>query len=170
MLIVGIVAAVFILLGLGVCLWMLCFRANRHGQGAGSVGEAKGTQGRKIKGKKLTGSPGGSNDNGGSLSATSSNNSHGDGGSMNNPLTNSAIGGGGAGGGGGGGTFGITGRLETKYKVVHNYEASLPDEISLKYGDVVEVLATYDDGWGRGRNLNTGKTGVFPMQCFISTQ
>ncbi|KAI8831554.1 hypothetical protein BC829DRAFT_494497 [Chytridium lagenaria] len=56
---------------------------------------------------------------------------------------------------------------ETKYKVLHDYESNLPDEIELRAGDYVDVHATYDDGWGRGTNLSTGKTGVFPMQCFL---
>jgi hypothetical protein len=32
----------------------------------------------------------------------------------------------------------------------------------------VEVSATYDDGWGKGRNVETGLVGTFPMACVVA--
>ncbi|KAI9357643.1 hypothetical protein DFJ73DRAFT_758219 [Zopfochytrium polystomum] len=52
-----------------------------------------------------------------------------------------------------------------RYKVTFGYTPSLPDEMELKVGQVIEVAESFDDGWGKGRNLNTGVTGIFPMAC-----
>jgi nicotinic acid phosphoribosyltransferase len=50
------------------------------------------------------------------------------------------------------------------------YNPVLPDELELTVGDLVEVLQTYDDGWGVGRHINpkSNKTileGAVPMVC-----
>ncbi|KAJ3048673.1 hypothetical protein HK097_010312, partial [Rhizophlyctis rosea] len=52
-----------------------------------------------------------------------------------------------------------------KYKVVHEYVPQLPDELGLVPGDMVELKGSYDDGWGKGRNVRTGLEGTFPMAC-----
>ncbi|KAJ3415460.1 hypothetical protein HDV05_004902 [Chytridiales sp. JEL 0842] len=52
-----------------------------------------------------------------------------------------------------------------RYVVIDDHEPDMDDEIVLVPGQIVEVSNTYDDGWGRGRNLTTGATGVFPMSC-----
>ncbi|KAI9336233.1 hypothetical protein DFJ73DRAFT_798741 [Zopfochytrium polystomum] len=52
-----------------------------------------------------------------------------------------------------------------RYKVTFGYTPSLPDEMELKVGQIIEVAESFDDGWGKGRNLNTGVTGIFPMAC-----
>ncbi|KAJ3110610.1 hypothetical protein HDU96_006417 [Phlyctochytrium bullatum] len=50
-------------------------------------------------------------------------------------------------------------------KVLHEYEPVQPDEIVLNPGDFVEVSVEYDDGWGTGKNLSTGRIGAFPVAC-----
>ncbi|KAI9357919.1 hypothetical protein DFJ73DRAFT_819873 [Zopfochytrium polystomum] len=50
---------------------------------------------------------------------------------------------------------------------LHEYASRLPDELSVSKGDAVEVFATFDDGWGRGRNARSGEVGVFPLQVFV---
>ncbi|KAK9451118.1 uncharacterized protein V1518DRAFT_454483 [Limtongia smithiae] len=49
---------------------------------------------------------------------------------------------------------------------VHNFARRTYDELSLRKQDLVEVLETdagFSDGWYMGRNLSTGKTGLFPV-------
>ncbi|KAJ3090409.1 E3 ubiquitin-protein ligase sh3rf2 [Quaeritorhiza haematococci] len=57
--------------------------------------------------------------------------------------------------------------LNPKYKVIHEYSPSLPDELELRKGDDVEVKASFDDGWGKGMNMATGKEGIFPLACVV---
>ena len=45
-------------------------------------------------------------------------------------------------------------------KVTFDYEAENDDELSLKEGEIVEVLSQEEEGWWKG-SLN-GKVGVFP--------
>ncbi|KAJ3290891.1 hypothetical protein HDU76_007348 [Blyttiomyces sp. JEL0837] len=54
-----------------------------------------------------------------------------------------------------------------RYRVTFGYTPSLPDELELKPGQIVEVSETFDDGWGKARNLDTGLTGTFPMACCV---
>ncbi|KAI7884209.1 hypothetical protein K492DRAFT_204890 [Lichtheimia hyalospora FSU 10163] len=52
------------------------------------------------------------------------------------------------------------------YQVAAGYTPTLADEIEVRIGDHVQVLAEYDDGWCMGTNLTTGQqNGMFPMQC-----
>ena len=46
-------------------------------------------------------------------------------------------------------------------KVMFDYDAGGDDELSLKKGELVEVLDQKDDGWWKGL-LNCGKIGLFP--------
>ncbi|KAJ3223385.1 hypothetical protein HK099_001211 [Clydaea vesicula] len=55
--------------------------------------------------------------------------------------------------------------LNTRLPVVHEYHQSLPDEVELRKGDIVEVISSYDDGWAKGRNITTGLEGTFPLAC-----
>ena len=48
------------------------------------------------------------------------------------------------------------------YKAMYEYKAVQRDELSLKKGDLYHVTERCHDGWFRGRNIKTGKTGVFP--------
>ncbi|KAJ3097993.1 Vinexin, partial [Phlyctochytrium planicorne] len=50
-------------------------------------------------------------------------------------------------------------------RVVYDYEPMQPDELLLTPGDLVEVSVEYDDGWGTGKNLSTGRIGTFPVTC-----
>lgn len=53
----------------------------------------------------------------------------------------------------------------TVYVCIKQFNARLGDELSLKVGDKIEVLADdseYNDGWYMGRELTTGAVGLFP--------
>ena len=45
----------------------------------------------------------------------------------------------------------------------YDYEPSELDEIGLQEGDVVEAVVDTGDGWAKGTNARTGKTGTFPL-------
>ncbi|KAJ3051539.1 hypothetical protein HK102_012051, partial [Quaeritorhiza haematococci] len=51
---------------------------------------------------------------------------------------------------------------EVKYKASTAYEASLPDEVAVEVGDTISIEKEFDDGWAKGKNWTTGKTGIFP--------
>ncbi|KAI0081520.1 hypothetical protein K474DRAFT_1570752, partial [Panus rudis PR-1116 ss-1] len=42
---------------------------------------------------------------------------------------------------------------------------TLHDEMPVKPGDEVRVLASYDDGWALAENVNNGQQGLFPIDC-----
>lgn len=57
--------------------------------------------------------------------------------------------------------------------VLHPYQASLGDELTLNPGMSILVDQVFDDGWGSGKVISgdpsqTGKTGQFPAVC-VST-
>ncbi|KAJ3042019.1 Alpha-(1,6)-fucosyltransferase [Rhizophlyctis rosea] len=52
---------------------------------------------------------------------------------------------------------------EARYVVVYPHFPRMSDEVELVPGDIVSVKKIYKDGWCRGINLNTNKTGVFPL-------
>ncbi|KAI9350913.1 hypothetical protein BDR26DRAFT_851749 [Obelidium mucronatum] len=53
------------------------------------------------------------------------------------------------------------------YKVILEYESQLPDELTLKPGDVVVVTEIHDDGWASGmkKGGDGPSVGVFPLPC-----
>ncbi|KAJ3022819.1 E3 ubiquitin-protein ligase sh3rf3 [Thoreauomyces humboldtii] len=65
----------------------------------------------------------------------------------------------------GGASDGQGAPLTAKHTVVYDYAPQLIDELELRKGDLVEVWASYDDGWGKGTNVRTGNKGTFPMPC-----
>ncbi|KAJ3109429.1 hypothetical protein HDU97_006674 [Phlyctochytrium planicorne] len=68
-----------------------------------------------------------------------------------------------------GGVGGNAARLSGRTRIVgHPYTPQLSDEVELKLDDVVEVLAEYDDGWGKGQNMRTKAVGTFPLACLRS--
>ena len=44
------------------------------------------------------------------------------------------------------------------------FEPRLPDELRIRVGDAMRVLAEYDDGWGLCENTG-GERGMVPLQC-----
>ena len=48
------------------------------------------------------------------------------------------------------------------YKAVFEYKAVQKDELSLRKGELFQVLEKCHDGWFKGKNIKTGKSGVFP--------
>lgn len=55
-----------------------------------------------------------------------------------------------------------------RYKCITAYPAQSDIELDLKVGDVVTVLKRKSEGWYKGLNETTGKTGVFPA-CFVQS-
>ncbi|KAI8851139.1 hypothetical protein BC829DRAFT_387431 [Chytridium lagenaria] len=51
------------------------------------------------------------------------------------------------------------------HKVVLEYTPTFEDELYLNIDDEVVLNHLFEDGWGRGTNLTTGKNGVFPVMC-----
>ncbi|XP_069771639.1 LOW QUALITY PROTEIN: mitogen-activated protein kinase kinase kinase 9 [Narcine bancroftii] len=81
-------------------------------------------------------------------------------------------GGGGGGGGGRGGGGGAAAHRSPLWTAVFDYEASAEDELSLRKGDVVEVLSkdstiSGDEGWWTGK-INE-QVGIFPSNYVAST-
>ena len=52
--------------------------------------------------------------------------------------------------------------LSNSYRVMYTYNKTNDDEVSLKVGDVVNVLEKCDDGWYVGTCQRTGAFGIFP--------
>ncbi|XP_023322366.1 putative uncharacterized protein DDB_G0271606 [Eurytemora carolleeae] len=48
------------------------------------------------------------------------------------------------------------------YKAIYDFNATQPDELSLRKGKLYLVTELCQDGWNRGKCLSTGKSGVFP--------
>lgn len=48
--------------------------------------------------------------------------------------------------------------------VICTFITSLPDELSIRVGETIRVLAEYDDGWALSFNAR-GEQGMVPLQC-----
>lgn len=48
--------------------------------------------------------------------------------------------------------------------VIYTFITSLPDELSIRVGETIRVLAEYDDGWALSLNAR-GEQGMVPLQC-----
>ena len=44
------------------------------------------------------------------------------------------------------------------------FEPRLPDELGIRVGEALRVLAEYDDGWGLCENTR-GARGMVPLEC-----
>jgi hypothetical protein len=51
------------------------------------------------------------------------------------------------------------------YRVLYDFQPSLPDEMEVQPGDIIRTEETFEDGWAFGINVTTGKQGTFPMNC-----
>ncbi|KAJ3223749.1 hypothetical protein HDU81_008975 [Chytriomyces hyalinus] len=49
--------------------------------------------------------------------------------------------------------------------VILEYTAVQGDELTLKIGDMVQVVELFDDGWVKGTALSSGNVGMFPAAC-----
>eukprot|EP00834_Sanchytrium_tribonematis_P005827 NODE_381_length_8377_cov_0.385238.p4 type:complete len:308 gc:universal NODE_381_length_8377_cov_0.385238:5586-6509(+) len=49
--------------------------------------------------------------------------------------------------------------------VVHPYNATLDDELTLNVGDMIAITKEYQDGWALGYNHSSKMEGVFPAAC-----
>lgn len=49
-----------------------------------------------------------------------------------------------------------------KAKAMYDYVATTPDEIDLKYGDLIIVEIKADNGWWVGYDVRSGQLGIFP--------
>lgn len=51
------------------------------------------------------------------------------------------------------------------YVVIKSFKARLDDELTINEGDIVDLISDdseFDDGWYMGKNLTTGKVGLYP--------
>ena len=53
-------------------------------------------------------------------------------------------------------------QVSSVYRAVFEYQAVQKDELSLRRGELYTVSERCHDGWFKGKNVKTGKTGVFP--------
>ena len=51
------------------------------------------------------------------------------------------------------------------FMVKATYPKSQPDELEINVGERVELIHEFDDGWAKGRNLETDQVGIFPLAC-----
>ncbi|KAJ3395669.1 hypothetical protein CcCBS67573_g05068 [Chytriomyces confervae] len=56
-------------------------------------------------------------------------------------------------------------RSNATEKVIIPYLATLPDELTVEVGELVQVVERFDDGWVKGRRVKTGHEGTFPGAC-----
>lgn len=48
--------------------------------------------------------------------------------------------------------------------VIYTFITSLPDELTIRVGETIRVLAEFDDGWALSLNAR-GEQGMVPLQC-----
>lgn len=51
------------------------------------------------------------------------------------------------------------------YTVIKTFEARLPDELTIREGDLIDLISDdseFDDGWYMGKNLITNEVGLYP--------
>ncbi|KAJ3266428.1 hypothetical protein HDU77_001039 [Chytriomyces hyalinus] len=61
-------------------------------------------------------------------------------------------------------------KIETRLQIIHQYNATQPDELTLDVGKDVVLVKEFNDGWARGKNPETGKIGMFPMICVADSK
>ncbi|PRP87276.1 hypothetical protein PROFUN_01538 [Planoprotostelium fungivorum] len=49
-----------------------------------------------------------------------------------------------------------------KMLVVFDYEAAQPTDLTIREGEIVTIIAKYDDGWWLGASASTNKIGLIP--------
>ncbi|KAJ1481733.1 SH3 domain-containing protein [Baffinella frigidus] len=54
--------------------------------------------------------------------------------------------------------------------VHRKYDSQAGDELSMRPGDVLEVLEADSSGWSRGKIAKTGKSGWFPTNYTASLE
>ncbi|KAJ3054738.1 hypothetical protein HK097_000985 [Rhizophlyctis rosea] len=62
-------------------------------------------------------------------------------------------------------TLNVVSVLEKKYVVQHAYEPAAEDEIRLQPGESVKLDLLFNDGWAKGTNESSGKSGLLPVAC-----
>jgi len=55
---------------------------------------------------------------------------------------------------------------EELYIANWDYQPTLPDELALTAGDVIEIERKFDDGWCTGYNRRTNQSGIVPL-CYL---
>ncbi|KAI8613463.1 hypothetical protein BC830DRAFT_1132114 [Chytriomyces sp. MP71] len=56
-------------------------------------------------------------------------------------------------------------RNETRLKIVHQYNATQLDELTLEVGKELVLIKEFNDGWARGKIVGSQKVGLFPLVC-----
>ncbi|KAF5367997.1 hypothetical protein D9758_004485 [Tetrapyrgos nigripes] len=60
--------------------------------------------------------------------------------------------------------IGASQKDSNEYTILYKFESSLPDELTVKGGEVVNVLHAFNDGWSLIRD-ERGEVGMVPSQC-----
>lgn len=48
-------------------------------------------------------------------------------------------------------------------KVIAAYDSRMVDELSLRPGDRIRMMESYDDGWAYGQKIGSDEIGSFPL-------
>jgi hypothetical protein len=60
--------------------------------------------------------------------------------------------------------------VDLDYLAEYSYKPVVNDELDISINDRIHLLQTYSDGWGFGKNVTTGKLGVFPLNRLFSVK
>jgi hypothetical protein len=60
--------------------------------------------------------------------------------------------------------------VDLDYLARYSYQPVVNDELDISMRDRIHLLQTYSDGWAYGKNVTTGKLGVFPLNRLFSVK
>jgi len=60
--------------------------------------------------------------------------------------------------------------VDQDYMAIYNYQPVVNDELFITINDRIHLLQTYSDGWAYGKNVTTGRLGVFPLNRLSSVK
>ncbi|OUM67211.1 hypothetical protein PIROE2DRAFT_5365 [Piromyces sp. E2] len=60
--------------------------------------------------------------------------------------------------------------VDQDYMAIYSYQPVVNDELFITINDRIHLLQTYSDGWAYGKNVTTGRLGVFPLNRLSSVK
>ncbi|KAJ3246794.1 hypothetical protein HDU78_006101 [Chytriomyces hyalinus] len=57
--------------------------------------------------------------------------------------------------------------LGRQHRAVCDFFPELEDEMIVRAGDAIILIKKFDDGWAMGKNMRTGQSGLFPIDCIF---
>ncbi|KAJ3198876.1 hypothetical protein HDU82_000911 [Entophlyctis luteolus] len=51
--------------------------------------------------------------------------------------------------------------------VMYDFVPEMTDEVRLNVGDQVQLFQEFDDGWAIGKNMNSSREGILPLDCLM---